>query len=636
MGVKGQLSKACALILMVCLAFCMLNNIQSSAAANDGSVPQNEIITGSGDEYEITCDGEEITLVSCTPASATLEIPSELFFDGQLRKVTKIGKGFLKGNTSVKNITVPSTVKSIGKEAFYGDKKLKTVKITAYSTIKIGKNAFYGIKSKAKFKITASSKIYKKIKTKIKAAGVPDNAKYSRIKETAIPAEKTVAAKTDIKTLDLEFGIYDRGDYYNWEGVTTVSLLGSNGNIKTFCADYDDFVAVFDAEDKPEGTQEGTQEDKPEGTQVTGKVFVTKDYPLYGGMIQDSNGYYYLVTGCEGDLSSNQNGFINVAKYDPNGNRLNSVSDDGLFGFGAKNSRDFATKTPFAAGNCSLCINNGILAVFYGREMMSGHQSNSLLLLNTETLEKCECGEVYQSHSFAQRVIPYEDGFLLVSEGDCYTRAFEVYRVDRDGNTESFDVFNFGVEYGALNAGDMYVLNDNFAALGDIALIGNGNAVLAATSARSMSPEAAQEDQNIFVQIFAAGGDLSEPETYIKGETREGLSGGNGDTPSTDYGVKWLTQNLENINEIQGLHCVVTQNRSVVLIYEKQLSSYESEGVYYMILDEVGTVITEETLFDENVMIPRAETPLVDDNTVWWIGNSRLDGSIRLCSLELL
>ena len=50
----------------------------------------------------------------------------------------------------------------------------------------------------------------------------------------------------------------------------------------------------------------------------------------------------------------------------------------------------------------------------------------------------------YNSHSFAQRVVPWGEGFLLASEGDCYDRAFTVSELKMPGTGDgiSDDLIN--------------------------------------------------------------------------------------------------------------------------------------------------------------------------------------------------
>ncbi|MGN0312099.1 MAG: leucine-rich repeat domain-containing protein, partial [Lachnospiraceae bacterium] len=117
-------------------------------------------------------------------SSFKLTIPSSVEENGKTYKVTEIGEYALendKGTKGLTSVTIPSTVKKIGKEAFKGAKNLKTITIKGNVT-SIGKNAFSGINSKATFKIKATKTNYNKIVSRIKKSGVAKTVKFQRIK----------------------------------------------------------------------------------------------------------------------------------------------------------------------------------------------------------------------------------------------------------------------------------------------------------------------------------------------------------------------------------------------------------------------------------------------------------------------
>ena len=72
-------------------------------------------------------------------------------------------------------------VKSIGKNAFNGDSKLRTIVMKKAPTT-VGKNAFKGIAKKATIKIKATKKAFKTAKTLIKKSGVASTVKIKRTK----------------------------------------------------------------------------------------------------------------------------------------------------------------------------------------------------------------------------------------------------------------------------------------------------------------------------------------------------------------------------------------------------------------------------------------------------------------------
>ena len=94
--------------------------------------------------------------------AASLSIPSKI--NGV--KVTAIAPGACAKMTKLKKVTIPSTVKTIGKKAFYGCRKLKEIiiKTTKLKKNTVGAKALSGIYKKALIKCPKSKKaFYKKI-----------------------------------------------------------------------------------------------------------------------------------------------------------------------------------------------------------------------------------------------------------------------------------------------------------------------------------------------------------------------------------------------------------------------------------------------------------------------------------------
>ncbi len=93
-------------------------------------------------------------------------IPSTVKIDGKTYKVTSIAKNAFKNNSYVKSVTIGKYVKTIGKRAFYGCKKLKTITINTkkLTTKTVGKQAFKGTPKSVRVKVPKSKyKAYKKL-----------------------------------------------------------------------------------------------------------------------------------------------------------------------------------------------------------------------------------------------------------------------------------------------------------------------------------------------------------------------------------------------------------------------------------------------------------------------------------------
>jgi len=84
-------------------------------------------------------------------------IPNYIKIDGSKWVVTSIAKNAYKGNKYIKTVKIGKNVESIGKGAFKGCTKLKKVKM-GKNVEKIGKSAFEGCKSLKKIIIPAATK----------------------------------------------------------------------------------------------------------------------------------------------------------------------------------------------------------------------------------------------------------------------------------------------------------------------------------------------------------------------------------------------------------------------------------------------------------------------------------------------
>lgn len=409
--------------------------------------------------------------------------------------------------------------------------------------------------------------------------------------------------------------IYARSRYTNWDGVTNVAQFkGPDGNL-WYAVDGDDAVTVYKTK---------------KGAPVAGAVKLKKPHPLFGTVICDDAGYLYLVTGEANDTANTDKETVNtdketifISKFDGKGKHIKTVGDNGSSGLADYYGCSYYTRHPFSSGNCDAAVFGTTLTVHYARHMYSGHQSNSVFTVNTADLSKVDIGTFYESHSFAQRVVPTKDGFVYMSEGDCYERAFCVYRAAlSDGSLASSKeacIFDFWVRDGAFDDYDMFTVNNNFAHMGGLAALSDGKIAFAAQSVKSLSSAAASESEEIFIQIFDPDAALDTPAAYVTSGKRTGLAGNNGRTKVTNYGVKWLTAYGKDAS-IGNVQIVATDKDKLVVLYE--LSRGEQyEGVWYIVLDAKGNVTRRAAQFDANARLNPCETPVFADGSVCWVGN---------------
>lgn len=432
-------------------------------------------------------------------------------------------------------------------------------------------------------------------------------------------ADKT----TEYKTKDQK-KVEATGKYVNWEGVPTVcQFVGMNGELSFAYVDGKNVVVV--------NTRNGKTLKK--------RIKLKMQHDTFGTVTCDKKGNYYVVTGQTNTGSNTSVNTIFISKYDKNGNHIKTVGDNGRSSLAYYYGNDFCTKTPFDGGNCDAAVNGNLLSVNYARKMYSGHQSNSVFTINTDTMQTVKLPGVYNSHSFGQRVVPYKNGFIYLSEGDCYSRAFSLAILpsmnlsERDKINEQ-DIFHFWVKNGTLDKWDMHTLNDNFAHIGGMVNINDKKIAMAGTSVKSLDSNAAKESEQLFIQIFDPSADLTKSSAYTTTGTRSGLSGPNGNESVTDYGVKWLTDYSKK-TEISEPQIALTDKNKIVVLYEKRVSN-KYKGVYYMVLDENGKILKEETRFSATARLNSCEMPVFAKGKVWWVGNTVSDTkNVYIFSLEL-
>ena len=149
------------------------NNTKPIGNSNKPKLKTGEKITdkSTGAVYKVT-GKNTVEYVKATSKKASRTIPSTVKLKGIRCQVTSIAPKAFKGDTKIKTVVIPSTVRKIGKEAFAKCKNLKKITIkTAYlSSKKVGANAFKGIHAKATIKVPKKQKkAYQKL---LKARGV--------------------------------------------------------------------------------------------------------------------------------------------------------------------------------------------------------------------------------------------------------------------------------------------------------------------------------------------------------------------------------------------------------------------------------------------------------------------------------
>lgn len=121
---------------------------------------KNSIIKDdSGNTYKVTGKGAVNGTVAYVKAKknkvTTINVPSKVTIDHISYQVTSLSAKAFRGNTKLKKVIIGKNVRSIGEEAFYGCKNLKSIDIRTDSLTSqsIGKKAFKGTHTRATVKV---------------------------------------------------------------------------------------------------------------------------------------------------------------------------------------------------------------------------------------------------------------------------------------------------------------------------------------------------------------------------------------------------------------------------------------------------------------------------------------------------
>ncbi len=433
----------------------------------------------------------------------------------------------------------------------------------------------------------------------------------SLVAAMAISASVTVSA-ADFKTINtkLKQEVKATGQYINWDGVSTVAQFSDEKGQFCFAYKSGKQIKVF----------------KTKAGKVASKLSLEMKGSIFGSVTCDENGSLYAVTGKKNTGSDTSKNTVFITKYDADGTLIKTVGDNGRSSLADYYDDSFNTSIPFDGGTCDVAVNGHYLAVNYGRKMYSGHQSNSVWMIDTDKMKTVtpSAGDYYgysnyESHSFGQRAIAYAGGFAFMSEGDCYDRAFTFSTADLESNTATEqNIFDFWVQKGTFDLYDMGILNNNFAHIGNISNLGNGNISFVACSAKSMNSKASGELEQIFIQIFDPTKDLSKESAYITSGKRTGKAGKNGDESKTNYGVKWLTSYTSG--SIENPQAVADDEGNTIILFERY-KNYSYQGVYCIKVDPQGKVLQKAKRIAKKAQLNSCETPVYSKGYVYWCGN---------------
>ena len=431
-----------------------------------------------------------------------------------------------------------------------------------------------------------------------------------------IPATVYAAEVNSVDT-GIKYEVYASGQYSNWDGVSTVAQFADKKGDFAFAYQSGKNIKVVLTEDG-----------KP-----AKKVTLKMKGDIFGSVICDEDGFFYVASGTANTGTNTDKETVFITKYNSNGKLIKTIGDNGSSSLASYYDTGFYTKTPFSGGTCDIAVNGDYLAIDYGRKMYNGHQSNSVWIIDKEKMKTVTPDSDsywgysnYQSHSFAQRVIPYAGGFAFVGEGDCFDRSFTFTTADmKAGTTTEAHLFDFWVQKNTYNNYDMGILNNNFAHIGNLSPLNNGNISFVASSVKAMNSKATQQKEQIFIQIFKPASNLTGQSAYITKGKRTGKSGPNGDESKTNYGVKWLTD--YTTGSVKNPQAVTDGKGNTIVLYERYSDSYSYDGIYRIIVNSKGKVTAKAERISTTAHLNSCETPIYSDGCIYWCENDEGDYS---------
>lgn len=134
--------------------------------------------------YKVISDGKKPTacFVKMVVKTKKVSIPATVKVGGVSYSVVEIANNAFKNDKKLTSVVIGKNISKIGKQAFYGCKKLKTITIQSkkLTNKRVGSKAFGKIHSKATFKIPKAK--YKSYRSMLKKKGTGKKVKYKKMK----------------------------------------------------------------------------------------------------------------------------------------------------------------------------------------------------------------------------------------------------------------------------------------------------------------------------------------------------------------------------------------------------------------------------------------------------------------------
>lgn len=299
---------------------------------------------------------------------------------------------------------------------------------------------------------------------------------------------------------------------------------------------------------------------------------------------------------------------------------------------------------PFDAGNANISYNDGYIGLIFDTEWLQSsdgyhHQGSDFVLIDADSMETLGIDTLSISHSFGVAMQPNPTyGFNVLQLSDAGPRGINLMRyytdVESIWSTPTNDytrVYHCSGQYGTnqcqLDGNYTYTYMGGFARSNStFAVVGKSERVY--TSDVYYLSGIQTYNYDVFVKIVddtfydSASADCM-------GENR--LDESTGEVADTN--IIWLTQCNEN--EQAGNVKVVTLPSGAYCVLWESLIDGKFDSVKYVIMDECGNIIRQESTIANARLSDTSIQPIVQGNTLTWaVANSNLN-TIDFYSVDL-
>jgi len=375
-----------------------------------------------------------------------------------------------------------------------------------------------------------------------------------------LPAQEanvvSVRFETDYSIRDSVDNIGSKYIFYSSQHPSVFTFVNNNGSI-TVCSSDEKAKITYIYEFSMDLKQQKT-------------LNFPNEMDMLGAFTKDNEGNYYFFYGSRSTNKNSKN--MAMVKYNPDGKKVNTYTLEAQ----APKSFD-GIRVPFDAGTCRLELSGSMLAVYFAREMFSGHQASFGFVLDKDSFARIDSGAAtndgktggvsempYTSHSFNQFILPAEGGFIFADHGDAYPRSFTFARFEKGKNTKRVHAFKFPGGIGA---------NPTYAEMGGLAETSNGYIFTGAYGTDRNNP------RNLFVINFDKEmGKCSSP-LYLTKYTKENGHAGHPKIVALGSGRYLL---------LWELFAFSTQAANLIV-----QSSTDYASTFYTVIDENGKILKD-------------------------------------------